>query len=78
MMSEGHDRIVASYRRNYDRLARVKARYDPDNFFHVNQNQPACQPSRRLAGPGAPGSGPAPLGPRPPTLRSAQTRPSSA
>ncbi len=44
MMSEGHDRIVASYRRNYDRLTRVKARYDPDNFFHVNQNsQPANQ-----------------------------------
>jgi FAD/FMN-containing dehydrogenase len=44
MMNEGHDPIVASYRRNYDRLARVKARYDPDNFFHVNQNiQPASQ-----------------------------------
>ena len=40
MMSEGQDLIVASYRRNYDRLARVKARYDPDNFFHVNQNIP--------------------------------------
>jgi FAD/FMN-containing dehydrogenase len=44
MMSEGQDPIVASYRRNYDRLARVKARYDPGNFFHVNQNiQPASQ-----------------------------------
>jgi hypothetical protein len=44
MMSEGQDPIVASYRSNYDRLARVKARYDPDNFFHVNQNiQPASQ-----------------------------------
>ncbi len=44
MMSEGQGPIVASYRRNYDRLARVKARYDPGNFFHVNQNiRPASQ-----------------------------------
>jgi FAD/FMN-containing dehydrogenase len=38
MMSEGQDRIRASYRGNYDRLARIKARYDPDNAFHINQN----------------------------------------
>ena len=42
MMDEGQDRVKASYRGNYDRLAQVKARYDPDNLFHVNQNiQPA-------------------------------------
>jgi hypothetical protein len=42
MMDEGQQRIRASYRGNYDRLAKVKATYDPDNFFHVNQNvQPA-------------------------------------
>ncbi len=35
---EGHDRVRSSYRENYDRLARVKAEYDPDNVFHVNQN----------------------------------------
>ncbi len=41
-MPEGPDLIKASYRRNYDRLARVKDRYDPDNTFHINQNiQPA-------------------------------------
>ncbi len=38
MMEEGEDRVRASYRDNYDRLAQVKARYDPDNFFRVNQN----------------------------------------
>src|SRR5260221_7864937 len=33
MMNEGRDRIKASYRGNYDRLTRVKDRYDPDNTF---------------------------------------------
>jgi FAD/FMN-containing dehydrogenase len=38
MMDEGQDRVKASYRGNYDRLVEVKRQYDPDNFFHVNQN----------------------------------------
>jgi hypothetical protein len=38
MMEEGQERVRATYRGNYDRLARVKAQYDPDNVFHVNQN----------------------------------------
>ena len=38
MMDEGPDRVRASYRDNYDRLARVKAAYDPDNTFRINQN----------------------------------------
>src|SRR5574340_528971 len=38
MMDEGGDRVRASYRGNYDRLAEIKGRYDPDNFFRVNQN----------------------------------------
>jgi FAD/FMN-containing dehydrogenase len=38
MMDEGQERVRASYRDNYDRLARVKATYDPDNVFRVNQN----------------------------------------
>jgi FAD/FMN-containing dehydrogenase len=42
MMDEGRERVRASYRGNYDRLARVKATYDPDNAFRVNQN---IQPS---------------------------------
>jgi FAD/FMN-containing dehydrogenase len=42
MMDEGQERVRASYRGNYDRLARIKAEYDPDNTFRVNQNiQPA-------------------------------------
>jgi hypothetical protein len=38
MMDEGQDRVHDTYRDNYDRLARIKTRYDPDNVFHVNQN----------------------------------------
>jgi FAD/FMN-containing dehydrogenase len=38
MMEEGEDRIRATYRDNYARLAAVKAKYDPENFFRVNQN----------------------------------------
>jgi len=38
LMDEGEDRARASYGANLDRLARVKAAYDPANLFHVNQN----------------------------------------
>ncbi len=42
MMEEGQARVQAAYRDNYPRLARVKAQYDPNNLFRVNQNiQPA-------------------------------------
>jgi FAD/FMN-containing dehydrogenase len=42
MMDEGQERVRAAYRDNYDRLAQIKATYDPDNTFHINQNiQPA-------------------------------------
>jgi FAD/FMN-containing dehydrogenase len=40
MMDEGPERVRASYRDNYDRLARIKADYDPDNLFRINQNIP--------------------------------------
>jgi FAD/FMN-containing dehydrogenase len=30
--------VRSGYGANYDRLARLKARYDPTNLFHMNQN----------------------------------------
>ena len=42
MMNEGMDRVRATYRGNYGRLAAVKQAYDPANYFHLNQN---IQPS---------------------------------
>jgi len=38
IMDEGEERVKAAYRDNYARLAQIKAKYDPQNFFHVNQN----------------------------------------
>jgi FAD/FMN-containing dehydrogenase len=38
IMDEGPDQVAAAYRDNYPRLAQIKARYDSDNLFHVNQN----------------------------------------
>jgi FAD/FMN-containing dehydrogenase len=38
MMDEGQDRVKASYGNNYERLAKIKTKYDPKNLFRVNQN----------------------------------------
>jgi hypothetical protein len=38
MEDEGQDRVKASYKYNYDKLAQIKSKYDPNNLFRVNQN----------------------------------------
>src|SRR4029077_3240092 len=38
MMDEGRSRVEATYGANYSRLADLKAAYDPQNAFRVNQN----------------------------------------
>jgi FAD/FMN-containing dehydrogenase len=38
MMDEGNERVRSMYGDNYDRLAAIKKKYDPENFFRVNQN----------------------------------------
>jgi FAD/FMN-containing dehydrogenase len=43
MMEEGSDRLRKTYGPNYERLQQVKATYDPDNVFHVNQNIPPAR-----------------------------------
>ncbi len=40
IMEEGDDRVRRIYGANYDRLAQVNTKYDPENLFHVNQNIP--------------------------------------
>ncbi|MFD5802518.1 FAD-binding oxidoreductase [Streptomyces sp. NPDC127020] len=42
---EGQERVRATYRDHYDRLAQVKRTYDPDNVLHANQN---IRPAQRL------------------------------
>jgi hypothetical protein len=48
MMDEGQERVQATYGPHYERLAAIKAKYDPTNFFHVNQN---IEPARHLVVP---------------------------
>ena len=39
MMDAGDEhRLKTSYGENYDRLVALKEKYDPANFFNVNQN----------------------------------------
>ena len=38
MDDEADDRVAATYDDNYQRLREIKRKYDPDNFFRVNQN----------------------------------------
>jgi FAD binding domain/Berberine and berberine like len=52
MEGEGEDRIRATYRDSYPRLARLKAKYDPANFFRVNQNIPPDDGAKSPVGSG--------------------------
>ena len=38
MMQDDQARVKESYGVNFDRLRKIKKKYDPDNFFHMNQN----------------------------------------
>lgn len=38
MGDEGEDRVKKTYGDNYERLVKIKTKYDPDNLFRVNQN----------------------------------------
>jgi FAD/FMN-containing dehydrogenase len=38
MDADDQSRIKDNYAGNYERLASIKAKYDPDNLFHINQN----------------------------------------
>jgi FAD/FMN-containing dehydrogenase len=38
MSEAGDDLIKAAFGDNYARLAQVKRKYDPTNFFSLNQN----------------------------------------
>jgi len=38
MGEEGESRVRTAYGANYDRLVALKNKYDPTNFFHMNQN----------------------------------------
>ena len=38
IQEEADARVVQSYGDNFDKLRKVKKKYDPDNFFHVNWN----------------------------------------
>ena len=43
LSEEDPDTIKAAFGANYPRLAQVKKKYDPTNFFRINQNiQPAA------------------------------------
>ncbi len=51
MSGDEQDRVPEAYRERWDRMIAVKTRYDPQNFFRLNQNVPP----RKLA------TGPVPL-----------------
>jgi FAD/FMN-containing dehydrogenase len=50
LADEGEERVRAAYPGStWDRLAEIKARYDPDNLFRLNQNIPPAHAPRAAA-----------------------------
>jgi len=47
MMDEGQERVQATYREHYPKLAAIKQKYDPGNLFRVNQNIEPAGPTDR-------------------------------
>jgi FAD/FMN-containing dehydrogenase len=47
-VDDGDDRVRAAYGANYERLAQIKAAWDPENAFRINKNV-APQPARPAA-----------------------------
>lgn len=45
MSGDEQDRVPEAYRERWDKLVAVKTHYDPQNFFHLNQNIPPRAPS---------------------------------
>ena len=54
LSDEGEARVRAAYPGGtFERLARIKCQYDPDNFFRLNQNiRPSVQPHEAAAASG--------------------------
>ena len=49
MSGDEQDRVPEAYQERWDRMVAVKSHYDPNNFFHLNQNVPP----RKLAAKGS-------------------------
>jgi FAD/FMN-containing dehydrogenase len=50
MSGDEDDRVPEAYRERWDRLVAVKAHYDPDNFFRLNQNIATRKPVASSSG----------------------------
>jgi hypothetical protein len=46
MSGDEQDRVPEAYRERWDRMVAIKTKYDPQNFFRLNQNVQPAQPYR--------------------------------